>query len=524
MAAGKKAAGKKAVKKTTKKKTAPEKKKNGKYNVLMVSSEMAPLIKTGGLADVVGVLPAVMREMGHDVRVVIPKYADLKLDGYVVKEKVNPMGVWMGGKEEWCSVFEIETKTGIPVYLIEHHEFFSRDGLYHDAQMNDYIDNPLRFAFLSRAALQLCKDVNFKPDIVHAHDWQASLTPAYLKIWHWDDPMLADAASMLTIHNAQYQGNYPGIHYGYLGLGMQNFTPDKFERFGGLSFLKGGIHYADVVNTVSPGYAREISAPYNDTGIAPYLTNKGENFFGILNGVDYDEWSPEKDKHLPKTYSVNKLDGKKECKLRLQREFLLEEDPDIPIIGAIGRFVEQKGYQLAVGAIGDILNSMQVQFVILGSGDPGLQKYFGELPVAFPGKAGSYIGFSNELAHRIEAGADMFLMPSLFEPCGLNQLYSLKYGTLPIVRATGGLDDTVENYDEGSGEGTGFKFWDATKEALYYTVGWAVSTYYDRREHFEAMRKRAMQRSFSWEKSALEYEKAYAKAIENKKEYDSFFQ
>ena len=494
-----------------------------KLKILIVSSEMVPFIKAGGLGDVAGTLPLYLKKLGHDVRVVIPKYSSINLDSYEVKAAVSPMGVWMGTNQEWCSVVETRTENDIPVYMVEHNGFFDRWGLYHDQDMNDYLDNSKRYGFFSRAALQLCKDISFSPDIVHAHDWQSALVPAYLKIWDFDCPVLGKTSSVLTIHNAAYQGTYPDGDYEYLGLNWHNFTEAKFECFGSVNFLKGGIHYADMVNTVSHGYADEIKSPYGGSGLAPYLSNKGDNFWGILNGVDYNDWSPEKDKFIPANYSINDMAGKAICKKELQKRFLLEEDDHIAVIGVVGRFVEQKGYHLLAETINGIVSNMHAQVVILGSGENGLEHYFGNLPKGFPGKVGSYIGFNNELAHLIEAGADFFLMPSIYEPCGLNQLYSLKYGTLPIVRATGGLNDTVHNYNEVSGEGTGFKFWEPSARALYYAVGWAMSTYYDRPEHMKKMVKEAMSEDYSWEKSTREYEKIYERAISNKKSYDRNF-
>jgi len=488
-------------------------------NILMVGSELTPIVKTGGLADVMCSLSAELKARGHDVRVVIPYYSSIgSLNG--LETELDSMCVTMGQGEEWCAVRRWINADKVPVYLIEHHGYFSRDGIYHDAAYNDYQDNPHRFGFLCRAALQWCIDSGFKPDVVHANDWQTAALPAYLKNWFWDHPTLGRAASVLTIHNVAYQGTYPAHHMDYLGLGWHHFTPDKFESYGELNLLKGGIAFADVVNTVSPGHAREITAPFGGFGLAPFLKGKGDAFCGILNGVDYSEWNPETDRYLPTKYSVDDLTGKAECKRRLQREFNLEERDDVPLIGIIGRFAHQKGYHLVRDAIEDILWEMQVQFVILGSGDGELQSYFGGLPVRYPGRVGSWIGYNNAKSHLIEAGADFFLMPSLFEPCGLNQLYSLKYGTLPIVHATGGLDDTVEQYDEQTGDGTGFKFYSISAHALRHTVGWAVSTYFDRPEHMQMMIKRSMQKDFSWHKEVLAYEAFFELAIRKKNAYD----
>ncbi|MCS6774200.1 MAG: glycogen synthase GlgA, partial [Thermoflexales bacterium] len=444
-------------------------------NVLFVAAECAPFAKTGGLADVVGALPRYLRDLGHNVIVVMPRYSSIDGARHSLRWAHGPMGVWMGDTEEWCAVFEA-SNSGTPVYFIESRKYFDRWGLYHDANFNDYLDNPRRFGFLTRAALQLCKDLNFKPDIVHAHDWHTALAPAYLKIWHWNDPVLGGAASVLTIHNVAYQGKYSAEHMPYLGLQWGNFTPDKFEDHGAINFLKGGIVYADMVTTVSPTYARETRTPELGYGMAPYLNNKGDRYVGILNGCDYAVWNPETDPLIPARYSAADLSGKRICKRALQERMNLELLDDAPIIGVVSRFVAQKGLHLLAQCIEGIVTNMRVQFAILGSGDKGLEHVFGSLPARYPGRIGSYIGYDEALAHLIEAGSDFFLMPSIFEPCGLNQMYSLRYGTLPIVRATGGLEDTVQQYDERTGQGTGFKFYEPSAHAVYYTVGWVVST------------------------------------------------
>ena len=501
------------------KRTEPE--SSQKYRILIVASEMYPYAKVGGLADIAAALPAALKKRGHDVRVVIPRYQSIDLKRWNARRVLESMGVWMGDREEWCSVFELTSDAGVPVYLIEHQLYFDRWGLYHDASMQDYDDNPARFGFFSRAALQLCKDIDFKPDIVHANDWQSALVPVYLKIWHWDDPILGGAASVITLHNVAYQGIYPLSFYDYLGLGWQNFTEEKLESYKKVNFLKGGIYYSDVVTAVSPAFAREITQPYGGFGLAPYLARRGEDLIGILNGIDYTLWDPEHDPLIPAHFSVDDLKGKWECKRQLQQEFGLPVEDRIALIGAIGRFVEQKGFHLIAQAIEGILRDMQVQFVILGIGEHNLQDYFWHLPGRYSGRAGSHIGFDDRLAHRIEAGCDFFLMPSLFEPCGLNQMYSQRYGTLPIVHATGGLDDTVQNYDEATGQGTGFKFWQPSPQALHYTVGWAISTYYDRPQHICKMIETAMCQDYSWESSARHYEAAYDQAIRNKKRLDA---
>lgn len=488
-----------------------------KLRIVMISSECVPFAKTGGLADVVGALPQALAALGHEVIVVIPKYRAVDVQKHKVEPFRAPMGVWMGNVEEWCAVYATKMDGVVPVYFIEADKYFDRDGLYHDADFNDFDDNPRRFAFLTRAALQLCKDIGFKPDIVHAHDWQAALAAAYLKVWHWNDPILGDAASVLTIHNIGYQGVYGAEHYDYLGLQWGNFITDKFEDHGRINFLKGGIVYADMVNTVSPTYADETRAPEYAYGLAPYLNNKGPDYVGILNGVDYTQWNPAVDPLIPAQYTADDLSGKALCKAALQERFGLEVAPDVPIVGVVSRLADQKGLDLLAPAIERLVQDMQVQFVILGAGDKSLEAFYGGLPARYPGRIGVYIGYSNPVAHLIEAGSDFFIMPSRYEPCGLNQIYSLKYGTLPIVRATGGLNDTVEQYDETTGEGTGFKFWEPSANAIYYAVGWAVSTYYDRPQHIQQLLRQAMAQDFSWKQSALAYVDVYQRAIFNKK-------
>lgn len=483
--------------------------------IVFLASEAVPFVKSGGLADVVGALSKVLSARGHEVIAILPKYAAIDAARWQLQPFLSPLGVWMGTEEQWCAV-HTTSHAGGRFYFIEYEQYFGRSGLYHDAQHEDYADNARRFGFFTRAALQLCRDMRFAADIVHAHDWQSALAPAYLKIWHWNDDVLGGAASVLTVHNIAHQGKYPAVDYDYLGLQQENFTAARFEDFGMINMLKGGIAYADLLTTVSPTYAAETRTPLGGEGLAPVLTDKGTDYWGILNGIDYEEWNPARDALIPARFSAEAMAGKALCKQALQRRLMLEVAPDVALIGVISRFVGQKGLDLLAACIERILNTLHVQFAILGAGDQALEGFFGSLPGRYPGRVGSYIGYQEELAHWIEAGADFFLMPSRYEPCGLNQLYSLKYGTLPIVRATGGLNDTVRQYDEATGAGTGFRFFEPTSGAVYDTVGWAVSTYYDRLQHRARMIAAAMAEDFSWARSALAYEAAYARAIANK--------
>lgn len=507
--------GKNEIMRPKDKNTLPE-----RMSILVVASEAHPFAQSGGLADAVSSLSSALCAMGHDVRIVMPRYGSIDSGRFRLQVELASMGVWMGDTEEWCSVSRASGDGQVTVYFIEHELYFNREGLYHGAAMNDYDDNPRRFGFFARAALQLCKDIGFKPHVVHVHDWQTALTAAYLKLWHWNDRTLGAAASVLTIHNIAYQGSYPKHHLPYLGLGWNNFTEDKFESYDQINFLKGGIYYADFVTTVSPTFAREITTPSGGFGLAPYIARRFSSFRGIVNGIDADLWNPQTDPLIPEHFSADSTSGKTVCKRFLQKHFDLAQKNDIALIGVVGRFVQQKGFELLARTIEHIVNDMMVQFVILGTGDNGLESYFGDLPRRYGGRIGSFIGFDNERAHNIIAGSDFLLMPSLFEPCGLTQLYAQIYGTLPIVRATGGLDDTVIQYDESTAEGTGFKFHDPTDDALYYTVGWAVSTYYDRPDHMKKMVNRAMKQDFSWHRQAQEYVAAYYQAMQSKKKWD----
>lgn len=485
----------------------------GPYNVLMVSAECAPFAKSGGLGDVVGALPKYLQDAGSSVVVVMPLYSFINREKHNIHSAIDRMEVWLGNELIVCGVRKSELPGNVPVYLVDYGPFFDRPGMYHDSSYNDYSDNPLRFAFLSKAALELCHYINFSPDIVHANDWHTAIIPAFIKRLYKYDHVFSGTATILTIHNIAYQGRYNRNYYFATGLGWEDFTQDKFEHYHDVNFLKGGIHFTEEVNTVSRGYAQETRIPPGGFGLEYFLNLKGEDYTGIVNGADYSQWNPESDNLIPANYSAYDLTGKAVCKAALQRQMGLEEFSDTPVVGIVSRLVEQKGFQIVAECIEELIMSQDVQFAILGSGDNRLEEFFSSLTERFPGKAGVFIAYDNELAHLIEAGSDFFLMPSIYEPCGLNQIYSLKYGTLPIVRATGGLNDTVENYNQETGEGTGFKFWDATCPAVSNTIIWALDTYRDRKEHFDGLVRNAMAQHFSWEDSAAEYLALYERAL-----------
>lgn len=484
--------------------------------ILMCASEVAPFAKTGGLADVVGALPPELAQRGHDVRIAMPFHASIDRTKYEFTKAVELLGVPVGYGEKWCSVYETTLPgTQIPVYLFEFHQYFDRKDFYqHDGV--DYDDNAERFAFFSRACLQLCKALQFAPDVIHCNDWQTGLIPVYLKTFEADSPLLSRTASVLSLHNVGYQGVFPKEQIAHCQLGWEAFNPNTLEFYGKINYLKAGILWADKVSTVSPTYAQEIQTPEHGWGLEGALRTRSPDLVGILNGCDYREWDPSRDSFLPQTFDVNDLTGKAECKAELQRRFLLPVKPNVPVIGMVTRLAYQKGVDVLAAAVPQFLQS-EVQFVVLGTGEVWSHFYYGDLPVHYPGKAGAYIGFDEYRAHLVIAGSDFFLMPSRYEPCGLSQLASLRYGTLPIVRSTGGLNDTVENYDEATGFGDGFKFDHLTPEAIRDTVGWAVSTYYDRPWHIKSMISRAMQKRFRWADSAQRYEDLYHWALERKR-------
>ncbi len=482
--------------------------------ILMVASEAVPFAKTGGLADVAGILPKFLRELGHDVRVVMPLYADIDQWKYHLEPIPGAMGVWMGALGElWCEVRESRLpNSDVPIYFIEYDRFFNRKGLYNEPDGQGFMDNDNRFVFLSRAALQVCKKLHFSPDIVHCNDWQTAAVPIFLNTAYAHDDVLGHSASLLTIHNMEYQGRYYAGLMDVLDIGWEHFTHLELEWQNQCNLLKGGIYHATLFNAVSHGYAEEIMTPKFGHGLEGVVQDRRDALRSVLNGIDYDEWNPSTDKYITAPYDVGDMFGKAVCKHALQEEMHLVPRDDVPLYGLVARLVDQKGIRL-LAEIFESLMQLDLQIALLGSGEAWAQDFFNEMAWRYPGKFGCYIGYSNPLAHRIEAGSDFFLMPSVFEPCGLNQLYSLRYGTLPIVHAVGGLNDTIDNFDEYNHTGTGFKYYDHTPGALYDTIGWALNTWYHRPDDIDQMRQRAMEKRFSWQDSAKQYVDIYREAI-----------
>ncbi len=482
--------------------------------ILMVTSEAVPFAKTGGLADAVSALAAALSKEGHDVRIVMPRY--YRIDRSKLEMVPGPMGVHPGYQEIWTGVFTAKLPgTKVPVYFIDHEQSFGRDGIYGVPGETDFNDNPQRFSLLGHAAFQLCRKLEWYPDILHAHDWAAAL-PVILLKFNERHGNFAKTASVFTIHNIGYQGVYGKHLYPYTGLSWDHFYAAGFEDWDRMNFLKAGIISADRLTTVSPTYAKEIQHPEFGFRMDGILRYRSKELTGILNGVDTDAWNPATDKLIPHNYDAKTLAKKAANKEALQKRLGLPVDPAVPLVGIVTRLADQKGvselFGPTYGSAARMCHEIKLQMAVLGAGELWCEHELEALNRSLPNFR-AFIGYDESLSHLIEAGADFFLMPSRYEPCGLNQMYSLRYGTLPIVRKTGGLADTVENYDEKTGEGTGFVLEHLTPQSIYDTVGWAAYAWYNKPEHIEKMRIRGMSRDFGWNVSAKAYESVYESAL-----------
>ncbi len=477
--------------------------------VLLASSEVHPFSKTGGLADMVGALGKALARAGHRVGVATPLYPGIRERFPALRPTNLPLDFPLGIRRVEGEVWALETAPNLTVYFVDQPEFFQRSGLYQKDGV-DYPDNSERFAFFSKAVVHLALHLPWKPELLHANDWQTGLAALFLhhqrRLPGWS---MAPRVCM-TIHNLAYQGVFPASQYALTNLPWEYFVPAGAEFYGQMNCLKAGIAYADVITTVSPRYAREITTEAFGCGLDGLLRQRTAVLFGILNGVDYDEWNPIRDPYITKCYSADDLQHKSTNKLALQSEFGLPEDPHIPLFGNIGRLVEQKGVDIMLGALQEMLNA-NVQFVQIGSGAPVFQRAYLDVAKQFPAKASVRIGFDEGLSHRIEAGCDFFLMPSRFEPCGLNQMYSLRYGTVPVVRATGGLDDTVIDIREDPTRANGIKFSEYSSHALAKGIQKALALH-DTPELMQLFRRNGMAADFSWERTAAEFVNVYERA------------
>ncbi|MBI3884918.1 MAG: glycogen synthase GlgA [Opitutae bacterium] len=476
--------------------------------ILFVSPEVEPFVKAGGLGDMVGALPKELAALGHDVRLVCPLYGSVKRIG-AWEPVAGPLGVEVDSQTRWARTWRTTLPgTAVPVYFIEHDEYFARPEVYSGAG-----DNDLRFVFFARAALAVCEQVGWTPDVIHGHDWTTGLIPVWLNTT-LRGTALGRVATVFTIHNLEHQGLSDKRVLPYARLPWSEFNAQSLESYGGVNMMKAGLVHATKLTTVSPTYAEEIRTAESGCGLDHVLRSRAPDLIGILNGVDTVSWDPATDPALPAHYSAADLRGKAACKAALQEELELESAPGVPLFGVVARLAPQKGLDLLAEALPLIMQRMRVQFALLGSGDGPTEAAFARAVRRFPGRVGAHLGFDAGLARLIQAGSDFFVMPSRSEPCGLTQLYAMRYGTAPIVRATGGLADTVWNYAPGAEAGTGFVFGDATALALYDTIGWAAATYYERPQELDALRRRAMAQDFSWGRSAARYAEVYRWAVE----------
>lgn len=469
--------------------------------VLFAASEADPFIKTGGLGDVAYALPKYLNKLEVDARVVIPKYKNLKEEYLEKLEFVKSFNIWVGWRNQYCGIFKCEVE-GVTYYLIDNEYYFGRDGLY------GYYDDGERFAFFDRAVMEMIKEIDFKVEVIHCNDWQTGMIPVLNALQYNKDPYYSNIKTVYSIHNLLFQGTYdPKILGELFGWDEEQFRNGMLEFYGGVSFMKGGINYAHKVATVSSTYAEEIKTPFYGERMDGLLRSREQDLMGILNGIDYNSYDPKEDTLIYKNYDVNTIKDKKVNKTKLQKDLNLPVSAKTPMLGIVSRLTPQKGMDLLVSILDRVLQE-DIQLVVLGTGDYGYEEHFKNLQSRYPDKVSAIIKFDNTMAHRIYAASDIFLMPSLFEPCGLGQLIALRYGTIPVVRETGGLKDTVVPYNQYTGEGNGFSFANYNAYELETVLNMALN-YYKDKNIWESLVKSAMNSDNSWEKSAEIYKKLY---------------
>jgi len=472
-------------------------------NILFISPEVFPFAKTGGLADVAGSLPEAIAKKGHKASTILPYYQLVRKNGFKPVVFKKNISLRINNREESFNLLLLK-HNGVDVYFIEKNEYYDREFLYGTPQ-GDYQDNAFRFGFYAKAILASIPYIG-RQDVFHCNDWQSGLVPLYIKTHHKDDPLFSNVKVLFTIHNMAYQGLFVKDVMPYLDISWDLFNQDGVEFWDKLSFMKTGMVFSDAISTVSKGYSKEILTPEFGCGLDGLLKSKEKDLYGIVNGVDYSVWNPAVDQFIAKKFNESDLKGKIECKKDLAESFEIKYNAKRPIIAMITRLAEQKGIDLVVNIMKDILKDSD--FVILGFGDEKYNNIFKDLAKKYKGKVGVSIKFDNALSHKMEAGSDMFLMPSRYEPCGLNQMYSLKYATVPVVRAVGGLDDTIHNFNPATKKGNGFKFKDATNKAFLGAIKEAVATFKDKKLWDELL-KNCANCDFSWESSAEQYLKLY---------------
>jgi starch synthase len=474
--------------------------------ILFVASEGLPFSKTGGLADVVEALPKALVAQGHEVAVVLPRYRGTKTNAVIMPSLTIPIG----NRLRFPAILDGTQISGVRYFFVEDPAYFDRDGLYGDIS-GDFRDNAERYSEFCRAAIEIVKHV-WPADVLHCHDWQTSLVPVLLRTSYGDDPLVKDIPVVFTIHNMGYHGLFGRDVLDRAGIPTSVYHPAGMEFFGNVNFLKAGLVYSDYLTTVSRRYAQEIQTPQYGYGLDGVVRGRADRLVGILNGVDYSAWSPDKDRFIAVKYSIKDLAGKQICKQALLELFgISPEYANRPLIGIVSRFADQKGFDLIAEKAFELMKE-ELSLVVLGTGEKKYEDLFTALASTFPGRVGVKIAYDNALAHKIEAGSDMFLMPSRYEPSGLNQMYSLKYGTVPVVRATGGLDDSVEPFDLEHGTGTGFKFSDYSGDAMMHAIRQALHHCTDERI-WKRIQLNGMAKDFSWKAPAAEYAKVYDAAL-----------
>jgi starch synthase len=482
-----------------------------RLRILLVTSEASPFAKTGGLGDVAGALPRALHALGHDVRILMPRHRGVEQHAAEIRTIVPRLAVPLGDRIVEGALQETETAAGVPVYFLAQDQYFDREGLYGTAD-GDYWDNCERFVFFCRGALESLIELSelWRPQIIHVNDWQTALIPVYLRTLYRDHPVLGSLATLLTIHNLAYQGVFWHYDMPMTGLGWDLFTPAGLEFYGKVNFLKGGLVFSDLLSTVSRTYAAEIRTPELGNGLDGVLEERAAALHGVINGIDYEQWNPAKDAALARPYSADEPEGKTACREVLRRELGLEDAPG-PIVAMVTRLAGQKGIDLALEGLPAILDA-GCQIALLGSGEAHLEAAWMQAAARYPGRVAVRLGYDTALASRIYGGADCFLMPSRYEPCGLGQLIALRYGAVPIVRKTGGLADTVTEFDAARRSGTGFLFEAFEADAMLEAIRRAV-TAFRRPELWSALVRNGMTEDFSWDASAREYALLYKKAL-----------
>ncbi len=471
-------------------------------NILFASSEVAPFIKSGGLADVAGSLPQALARLGHDVRVMLPLYEGIGKDWRAQMTYLQNFSVHLAWRTPYCGIFELK-RDGVTYYFVDNEYYFKRSGLY------GHYDDAERFAFFSRAVIESPGHLGFSPDVIHCNDWQTALVPIYLLEERQRVPELMGARSVFTIHNIEYQGRYGrDLLTDLFGLPGGYFHERMLSYYGDINLMKGGIYAADYVTTVSPTYAQEIRYDFYAHGLAGVIADNAHKLRGILNGIDVGRYDPWRDQRLPRLFNARQLKGKKDCKAALQALAGLTMDPNVPVIGCVSRLVPHKGFDLVVDALPELM-ATGAQMVVLGTGEWRYEEAFRAAAWQYPGRFSAQIMYSDAVSTAIYGGADLFLMPSVSEPCGLSQMIAMRYGTLPIVRETGGLKDSVQPWNKFTGEGTGFTFTNVDKGDMVWVTRQAVELYHADPKAWKQLQQNAMTADFSWDASAKQYEEVY---------------